>query len=92
MALALQRAVFAEDAVGAQQPEWQRRLTERERVVLHWMRQGKTNAEIASICGRSAHTIKNQVERVRQKLRLTNRTQACAMAADVDLFVVGGEP
>jgi len=86
MALALQRALFAEDMGADNQPAWLQRLTERERVVLHWMCLGKTNWEIARICGRSEHTIKNQVESVRQKLRVSNRTQACAMASDVVLI------
>lgn len=90
MALALQRALFAEEMGEDQQPAWLHRLTERERVVLHWMCQGKTNWEIAHICGRSEHTIKNQVESVRQKLRVSNRTQACAMASDVDLLTQSG--
>lgn len=86
MALALQRALFAEDKAAGHQPEWLGRLTARERVVLHWMCRGKTNWEIAHICGRSEHTIKNQVESVRLKLRVNNRTQACALASDVDLL------
>lgn len=86
MALALQRALFTEDLGDNHTPEWLERLTARERVVLHWMCQGKTNWEIAHICGRSEHTIKNQVESVRQKLRVSNRTQACAMASDVSLL------
>lgn len=88
MAQALRR-VLAAPAPHANhaEPTWLSRLTERERVVLHWMRQGKTNWEIAQICCRSQHTIKNQVERVRQKLDASNRAQACALAADVPLLV-----
>ena len=55
-------------------------LTERERDVLHWMVEGKTNWEIAQISGRSEHTIKHQVERVLMKLESTNRAQAVAKA------------
>lgn len=86
MALALQRALFADELSRDNLPPWFFRLTERERIVLHWMCQGKTNWEIARICERSEHTIKNQVESVRQKMRVSNRAQACAMAADVPLL------
>lgn len=87
MAQALRRVLAAPvPQRGHAEPTWLSRLTERERVVLHWMRQGKTNWEIAQICCRSQHTIKNQVERVRQKLDASNRAQACALAADVPLL------
>ena len=62
------------------------RLTERERIVLHWLREGKTNREIALICGRSEHTVKNQVESVFQKLAVSNRTQACARVVGLRLL------
>ncbi len=62
------------------------RLTERERIVLHWLREGKTNREIAMICGRSEHTVKNQVESVFQKLAVSNRTQACARVVGLRLL------
>ena len=55
-------------------------LTVRERDVLHWLLEGKTNWEIARISGRSEHTIKHQVERILTKLDATNRAQAVAKA------------
>lgn len=51
-------------------------LTGREQVILYWMREGKTNWEIAQICQRSEHTIKNQIEALFRKLQVSNRTQA----------------
>ena len=60
-------------------------LTERERDVLHWMVEGKTNWEIAQISGRSEHTIKHQVERVLLKLESSNRAQAVAKALGLNL-------
>jgi transcriptional regulator EpsA len=87
MTMALRRVLIKPPAdTASNEPSWLPRLTERERVVLHWMRQGKTNWEIAQICGRSEHTIKNQVESVRQKLHVSNRAQACALAGDVPLI------
>ncbi len=55
-------------------------LTVRERDVLHWMVEGKTNWEIAHISSRSEHTVKHQVERLLVKLGSSNRAQAVAKA------------
>lgn len=56
------------------------RLTDREREVLNWIRLGKTNAEVASILGVSRGTVKNQVQTILTKLRVSNRAQAVAAA------------
>lgn len=56
------------------------RLTEREREILNWIRLGKTNAEIASILGITRGTVKNQVQTILTKLRVSNRAQAVAAA------------
>lgn len=57
-----------------------RTLTAREREVHHWLRQGKTNDEIAGILGISAHTVKHHVDHIFQKLGVENR-YAAALAA-----------
>ncbi len=51
-------------------------LTEREREVLEWLGQGKTNSEIGMILGISTHTVKRHVERVLAKLGAENRYAA----------------
>jgi len=51
-------------------------LTPREREVLHWLRLGKSNDEIAIILGISPHTVKNHLEHVFQKLEVNNRYEA----------------
>jgi DNA-binding CsgD family transcriptional regulator len=51
-------------------------LTQREIEILHWVAQGKTNSEIAIILSISAFTVKNHLQRVFQKLDVTNRAQA----------------
>lgn len=51
-------------------------LTGRETEVLSWIRQGKTNGEIAAILGISPHTVKHQVKSVMVKLRVNTRGQA----------------
>lgn len=58
----------------------QLQLTTRERDILHWLSQCKTNSEIAQILERSEYTIKNQVSGLLNKLGVENRGQALAVA------------
>lgn len=51
-------------------------LSQREAEILHWVAQGKTNVEIALILHISSFTVKNHMQRVFQKLNVTNRAQA----------------
>lgn len=52
------------------------KLTQREREILGWIIDGKTNWEIASILGLAFPTVKNYVQKILIKLQLTSRTQA----------------
>jgi DNA-binding CsgD family transcriptional regulator len=54
-------------------------LTPREREVLWWVAEGKTNREIGMILGRSARTVQIHLNRVYRKLGVETRT-AAAMA------------
>lgn len=58
----------------------QAHLTAREREILNWIAQGKTNPEIAKILGRSEQTVKNQVSGILGKLGVENRGQAISVA------------
>ena len=51
-------------------------LSQREAEILHWVSNGKTNPEIAQILSISAFTVKNHMQRVFQKLNVSNRAQA----------------
>lgn len=51
-------------------------LTPREREILHWIGEGKRNAEIATILGRSTRTIEKHVENLFVKLGVETRTAA----------------
>jgi DNA-binding CsgD family transcriptional regulator len=51
-------------------------LTSREREVLEWLGQGKSNSEIGIILGISTHTVKRHVERVLTKTGAENRYAA----------------
>ena len=55
-------------------------LTAREREILNWITQGKTNPEIAQILDRSEQTVKNQVSGILGKLGVENRGQAISVA------------
>ena len=54
-------------------------LSEREREILHWVREGKRNAEIAQILNISAHTVRHHLENVFGKLGVETRTAAIAI-------------
>ena len=60
----------------------QAHLTAREREILNWITQGKTNPEIAQILDRSEQTVKNQVSGILGKLGVENRGQAISVALD----------
>ena len=53
-------------------------LSGREAQVLQWVREGKTNQEIAQILDISPLTVKNHVQKILRKLKVTNRAQAVA--------------
>jgi transcriptional regulator EpsA len=55
-------------------------ITRREAELLHWVREGMSNQQIAEQLGISALTVKNHVQKILRKLGAANRTQAVAMA------------
>ncbi|MEQ1793459.1 MAG: helix-turn-helix transcriptional regulator [Nitrospira sp.] len=55
-------------------------LSPRELTVLLWMKEGKTNWEIAQILGLSERTVRFHVGSIFEKLDVTSRTQAVARA------------
>lgn len=52
------------------------RFTPREAEVLHWLREGKRNDEIAIILGMGVTTVKTHLKHIYQKLGVENRTAA----------------
>ncbi len=60
-----------------------RKLSAREKEVLHWLREGKGNAEIASILGLSGFTVKNHLQRIYRTLDVANRTEAVTRASSL---------
>ena len=59
-----------------------RRLSERERVLVGLMRDGLTNPEIAEALGLSAGTVRNQVSALLERLEARNRTEAVRIAVE----------
>jgi DNA-binding NarL/FixJ family response regulator len=63
-----------------------RRVTDRERQVLQWVRDGKSNHEIAELLAISPLTVKNHVQKILRRLGASNRTQAVAEAIAMGLL------
>jgi DNA-binding NarL/FixJ family response regulator len=57
-------------------------LTPREAEVLHWVAEGKRDAEIATVLGASTNTIHKHVQRILAKLGVETRTAAARMSLD----------
>lgn len=55
-------------------------ITEREREILVWVRDGLNNQQISEKLGISALTVKNHIQKILRKLGAANRAQAVAMA------------
>lgn len=68
-------------------------ITDRERQILSWVREGKSNQEIAVELGISALTVKNHIQKILRKLGAANRAQAVAKAMTQNLLArVGAMP
>jgi DNA-binding CsgD family transcriptional regulator len=71
-------------------------ITDRERQILAWVREGKSNQQIAEVLGISPLTVKNHVQKILRKLGASNRAQAVAQAMsqglleDAPLLLGGG--
>ncbi len=64
------------------QLEWNKAvITQREKEVLNWLKQGKSSWDISVILGVSERTVNYHVNNIRKKLGATNRPQALALAA-----------
>ncbi|UDF33338.1 UNVERIFIED_ORG: LuxR C-terminal-related transcriptional regulator [Shinella sp. XGS7] len=61
-------------------------ITERERQILGWLREGMNNQQIGEVLGISALTVKNHVRKILRKLHAANRAQAVARAMSMQLL------
>ncbi len=62
------------------------KLTLREKEVLHWMKQGKTNWETGEILNVSENTIKYHLKNIKTKLNAANKHHAVAIAMLADRY------
>ncbi len=69
-----------------------KKLSVRELTILNWMKNGKTNWEIAQILGVTERTIRFHVESIFSKLDVTSRSQAVATAIEHGLPDLHGLP
>lgn len=60
-------------------------LSKREREVIKWIKEGKTNWEISMILNISERTVKFHVQNIEKKLNAVNKAHAIAIALDQDL-------
>lgn len=76
--LALHRLGAADLDAAAPRPAvpFARALSLREREILAWVREGKSNYEVGRILGISAMTVKNHLQRIYKTLGVSNRTHA----------------
>lgn len=61
-------------------------ITEREREILIWVRDGMSNQQISEQLGISALTVKNHVQKILRKLGAANRAQAVAKAMSMNVL------
>lgn len=61
-------------------------ITERERQILSWLREGMSNQQIGEVLSISALTVKNHVQKILRKLGAANRAQAVARAMSMNLL------
>ena len=66
-------------------------FSKREIQVLYWVKNGKTNQEIAQILHISVPTAKNHVQNIMRKLNVTNRAQAVGKSAGLRLIAPGDQ-
>lgn len=59
-------------------------MNERELQVIHWLRLGKTNAEIANQVNLSKNTVKHYVTAILGKLGVSNRTQLVRFLSELE--------
>lgn len=79
--------VVSDCHVGTDKPDPQlQNLTAREKEILAWMADGKTNWEIAQVLRISEATVKNHVHHILARLDASSRAQAVAKAMDLKLI------
>lgn len=79
----------AAQAASGPEPGPVSQITDREKEILRWVREGKSNQQIGDVLGISALTVKNHVQKILRKLGAANRAQAVAIAMSARLLPAG---
>jgi DNA-binding CsgD family transcriptional regulator len=61
-------------------------VTDREAEILRWIRDGKTNDDIAEILEVSPYTVKNHIQKILRKMGVENRSHAVARAISLGIL------
>lgn len=64
------------------------KLTAKEMEILKWIVLGRTNADIASILGKSEKTVRNQIQSILRKMSVENRSELIDRADSLGLLSV----
>jgi len=80
---ALARVLATVDDYQAHPVKHKKALSERQREILHWLQEGKTNWEIAKILDLSELNVKYHIDQIFLKLEVRSRAHAVAKARDL---------
>jgi len=80
------RTLGQEDRHERRAPTPRPAVTPRERQILQWVHEGKSNREIGEVLGISPLTVKNHVQSILKKLRAQNRAQAVGRAPSLKII------
>jgi transcriptional regulator EpsA len=83
---ALMRALTDVQEFGRLAGSSQEPITDRQKEILQWMNQGKTNWEIAQILSMTENTVKYNIEQILAKLAVKNRAQAVSKSMRLGLL------
>lgn len=87
--MALYRMLDEEGIARTDKPPAKGPLSQREIQVLQWVKNGKTNDDIAKILSISTPTVKNHVQKILRKLNVSNRAQAVGRGEALRLLAPG---
>ena len=87
----LSRVLALEERESRKGARTQVAITDREMQILHRLKEGRTNLEIAAILGISQHTVKNHVRRIFLKLGVQSRARATIKAMQLGVLKVSRE-
>lgn len=82
----LTRVMLEERRISARVVRADCTVTSREAEILRWIRDGKTNHDIARIIEVSPYTVKNHIQKILRKMGVENRSHAVARAISLGIL------